>query len=146
MAVILALHGPNLNLLGEREPSVYGPDTLDDINRRLEARCAAAGHELRAFQSNSEGALIDRLHAARRDGTAFMLFNPGALTHTSIALRDAALAAEVPFIEVHLSNIHGRERWRRRSFLADIALGGITGLGAQGYELALEAALRRLDG
>lgn len=144
MAKILVLHGPNLNLLGQREPHIYGPDSLDDINQRLQSLCSHAGHELQALQSNAEHVLIDRLHAARKDGTAFILINPGGFTHTSIALRDAMLAAELPFIEVHLSNLHRREAYRRKSYFSDIAVGTVVGLGAQGYELALQAAFKQL--
>ena len=144
MATILALNGPNLNLLGSREPEHYGSDTLDDINSRLSDLCREAGHEFQCFQSNSEGELIDTLHKARGGGVSFLLLNPGALTHTSIALRDAVLAVEIPFIEVHLANIYRREAYRHKSFFSDIAVGCIIGLGAQAYELALQAALRRL--
>lgn len=145
MARILALHGPNLNLLGHREPHIYGSDTLADINARLAEQCAAAGHEFDSLQSNSEGELIDRLHLARTDDTAFMLVNFGGFTHTSIAIRDAILAAEIPFIEVHLSNLHKREAYRHKSYFADIAIGSIVGLGAQGYELALQSAFKQLQ-
>ena len=144
MASILALHGPNLNLLGQREPHIYGSDTLDDINQRLASQCESAGHQFSHLQSNSEAELIDRLHQARSDGTAFILVNFGGFTHTSVALRDAMLATELPFIEVHLSNLHAREAFRHKSYFADIAVGSIVGLGAQGYELALQAALNRL--
>ncbi len=144
MAQILALHGPNLNLLGHREPHIYGSETLDDINRRLRDQCAAAGHEFDALQSNSEAELIDRIQLARIDGTAFMLVNFGGFTHTSIAIRDAILAAGVPFIEVHLSNLFSREAYRHKSYFSDIAVGCVIGLGAQGYELALQAACRKL--
>ena len=145
MASILALHGPNLNLLGHREPHIYGSDTLADINQRLAQQCTAAGHVFHTLQSNSESELIDRLHQARTDGTAFMLVNFGGFTHTSIAIRDAILAAEIPFIEVHLSNLHKREEFRHKSYFADIAIGSIVGLGAQGYELALQAAFKQLQ-
>lgn len=144
MSRILVLNGPNLNLLGEREPEIYGRETLEDINRRLTAAAQAAGHELVAFQSNAEHALIERLHAARTEDVRFVLINPGAFTHTSIALRDAFLAVKIPFIEVHLSNVHARESFRRRSYLSDVAAGVIAGLGAQGYEFALQAAVRRI--
>lgn len=144
MAQILALHGPNLNLLGHREPHIYGSETLDDINRRLHDQCAAAGHEFDTLQSNSEADLIDRIQLARIDGTAFMLVNFGGFTHTSIAIRDAMLAAGVPFIEVHLSNLFSREAYRHKSYFSDIAIGCVIGLGAQGYELALQAACRKL--
>lgn len=144
MATLLLLNGPNLNLLGSREPELYGHDRLVDIEQRLAAQCAAAGHSLACFQSNAEHALIDRIHAARDEGVACILFNPGAFTHTSIALRDALLATSIPFIEVHLTNVHARERFRHHSYLSDIALGTIVGLGPQGYELALQAALRHV--
>lgn len=145
MAKILALHGPNLNLLGQREPHIYGSDSLEDINARLSEQCSSAGYEFDALQSNSEAALIDRIHQARIDGTAFMIVNFGGFTHTSIALRDAMLAAEIPSIEVHLSNLHRREPFRHKSYFADVAIGSIVGLGAQGYELALQAACSRLQ-
>lgn len=144
MTGILVLHGPNLNLLGTREPGIYGADTLDAINTRLATRAREAGLALDAFQSNHEGALVDRVQAARLDGTRFILVNPGAFTHTSVALRDALLAVALPFVEVHLSNVHAREDFRRHSYFSDVAVGVICGLGAQGYELALEFALRRL--
>ena len=145
MTKILILHGPNLNLLGDREPHIYGSDTLDDINQRCQVQCANSGHELTSLQSNAEADFIDRLHNARRDGTDFMLVNFGAFTHTSIAIRDAILATEIPFIEVHLSNLYSREEYRQHSFFTDIAIGSIVGLGAQGYELALQAAFKRLE-
>lgn len=144
MSRILVLNGPNLNLLGEREPEIYGRDTLEDINRRLTAAAKAAGHEVVAFQSNAEHALIERLHAARAEDVRFVLINPGAFTHTSIALRDAFLAVKIPFIEVHLSNVHARESFRKRSYLSDLAVGVIAGLGALGYEFALQSALRHI--
>ncbi|WP_386069354.1 type II 3-dehydroquinate dehydratase [Tahibacter sp. UC22_41] len=144
MARILLLNGPNLNLLGTREPETYGHATLDDIVGDLASIAQARGHELLHFQSNAEHALIDRLHAARADGTAFVLINPAAFTHTSIALRDALLGVALPFIELHLSNVHAREAFRHHSFLSDIAVGVICGFGADSYRLALEAALRRL--
>ncbi|MBS3958234.1 MAG: type II 3-dehydroquinate dehydratase [Xanthomonadaceae bacterium] len=146
MASILVLHGPNLNLLGHREPEVYGRDTLEAINTRLALRASAAGHELLAFQSNAEHALVERVQATRHDGTAFVLVNPAAFTHTSVALRDAFAAVRTPFIEVHLSNPHAREPFRQHSYLADLALGVVCGFGAQSYLLALEAAIARLDG
>ena len=142
MAHILVLNGPNLNLLGSREPGLYGRDSLDAIEARLVT--LAAGHQLECFQSNAEYALIDRIHAAGEQRVDFILINPAALTHTSIALRDALLGVAIPFIEVHLSNVFAREPFRHRSYLSDIAVGVISGLGAQGYELALAAALRRL--
>ncbi len=144
MAKLLVLHGPNLNLLGQREPEIYGYDTLDDINARLKAQAQAAGHELQSQQSNAEHELIDALHQARPAGVEFVLINPGAFTHTSIALRDAFLSVQIPFIEVHLSNVHAREAFRQHSYLSDIAVGVVVGLGAQGYELALQGALSRL--
>lgn len=144
MATILALHGPNLNLLGTREPHIYGSDTLDDINQRLTKQCKAAGHEFNHLQSNAEHELIDRLHVARQDGTAFMIVNFGGFTHTSIPLRDAILAADIPFIEVHLSNLYSREEFRRKSYFSDIAVGSIVGLGALGYELALQSIFSKL--
>ena len=145
MAKILALHGPNLNLLGVREPHIYGSDNLEDINKRCHNLCAKKGHEFDSLQSNAEGAFIDRLHEARVDGTEFMIVNFGGFTHTSVAIRDAIIASEVSFIEVHLSNLFSREEYRQFSFFSDIAIGCIIGLGAQGYELALEAAFRRLE-
>jgi 3-dehydroquinate dehydratase-2 len=144
LARILLLHGPNLNLLGTREPDKYGHATLASIVGDLEAIAQAAGHELHSFQSNAEHALIDRIHAAREDGTAFILINPAAFTHTSIALRDALLAVALPFIELHLSNVHAREPFRHHSYFSDIAVGVICGFGAHSYTLALQAALQRL--
>lgn len=144
MAKILVLHGPNLNLLGTREPEVYGRTTLADIDADLVAIAQASGHELAALQSNSEAELIDRVQAAANDGTAFIVINPGALTHTSIALRDALAAVAIPFIEVHLSNVHAREPFRRLSYLADLAVGVIAGFGADSYRFAMSAAVRRL--
>ncbi len=142
MAHILVLNGPNLNLLGSREPAVYGQDTLADIEARLVE--LATGHQLSFFQSNAEYAIIDRIHTAGTEGVNFILINPAALTHTSIALRDALLGVAIPFIEVHLSNVFARESFRHHSYLSDVAVGVISGLGAQGYELALAAAVRRL--
>ena len=144
MARILVLNGPNLNLLGTREPEVYGRTTLDEIVAELTAQAAAAGHELLHLQSNAEHVLIDRIHAARIDGTRFIVINPGAFTHTSIALRDAFAGVAIPFIEVHLSNVHAREDFRQRSYLSDIAVGVITGLGVDSYRLGLDAAMRRI--
>jgi 3-dehydroquinate dehydratase-2 len=141
---ILVLHGPNLNLLGTREPQVYGATTLDQINAGLIDQATRSGASLSAFQSNHEGALIDRVHAARLDGTRFVIINPGAFTHTSVALRDALAGVALPFIEVHLSNVHKREPFRHHSYFSDIAEGVIVGLGAAGYSLALQAALERL--
>jgi 3-dehydroquinate dehydratase-2 len=145
MAKLLVLHGPNLNLLGSREPEVYGRTTLAEIDSDLQARAAAAGHALESLQSNSELALIERVQAARDDGTSFILINPAAFTHTSVALRDALAAAAVPFVEVHLSNPHAREPFRHNSFFSDLAVGVIAGFGADSYRYALEAALARLD-
>ena len=142
---LLVLHGPNLNLLGTREPQVYGHTTLDDINARLHERAARAGAHVEAFQSNHEGVLVDRIHAARTDGTQFILINPGAYTHTSVALRDALAAVAIPFVEVHLSNVHRREPFRHHSYFSDLAEGTLVGLGPMGYLLALEYALSRLD-
>ena len=144
MSMILVLHGPNLNLLGTREPAIYGTDTLADIDQRLSSIADAAGVSLETFQSNSEGVLVDRVQAAKGAGVNIILINPGAYTHTSIALRDAFSAVSIPFIEVHLSNVHAREAFRQHSYLSDVAVGVITGLGADGYEFALEAAIRRL--
>jgi 3-dehydroquinate dehydratase-2 len=144
MARLLLLNGPNLNMLGTREPGVYGSTTLAEIERQLAASAQNLGHELESFQSNSESDLVNRIQAARQD-CAFILFNPGAFTHTSVALRDALLAAGLPFIEIHISNVHGREEFRRRSYFSDIALGTITGLGPIGYELALHAAHSHLQ-
>jgi 3-dehydroquinate dehydratase-2 len=145
MATLLVLNGPNLNLLGTREPGIYGSDTLADVEARLRAQAEAAGHRLLFAQSNAEHTLIEQIHRARADGVAFIVFNPAAFTHTSVALRDALLATGIPFIEVHLSNVHAREPFRHRSYFSDVAVGVIAGLGSQGYELALAAALRRLD-
>lgn len=141
---ILVLHGPNLNLLGTREPDIYGRVTLADIHSRMEGRARSAGVQIESFQSNHEGELIDRVQSAREEGIEFIIINPGGYTHTSVALRDALAAVAIPFIEVHLSNIHARETFRHTSYFSDIAAGTICGLGAQGYELALEAALVRL--
>lgn len=145
MAKLLLLNGPNLNLLGSREPQVYGRTTLAQIESALARRCAEAGHTLECLQSNAEHVLVERVQAAAGDGTAFILVNPAAFTHTSLALRDAFAAAAVPFIEIHLSNPHAREPFRHHSYLADLAVGVICGLGADGYGLALSAALARLD-
>jgi 3-dehydroquinate dehydratase-2 len=145
MATILVLHGPNLNLLGQREPGIYGADTLDSINQRLGQMASQRGHHLLSLQSNAEYELIDRIHDARQEGVDFIIINPAAFTHTSVALRDALLAVSIPFIEVHLSNVHKRESFRHHSYFSDIAQGVICGLGPVGYELALEAALRQLN-
>jgi 3-dehydroquinate dehydratase-2 len=143
MAKLLILNGPNLNLLGAREPTVYGSTTLDDIRRCCEALAQSLGHELAFFQSNAEHELVERIHLAYRERMDFIVTNPAAYTHTSIALRDALLAVGIPFIEVHLSNVFAREPFRHHSYLSDIAVGVISGLGAQGYELAIQAADRR---
>ena len=141
---VLVLHGPNLNLLGRREPQIYGRETLDDIDRRLAVTARAAGMALSTFQSNHEGALVDRIHQAAGEGVRLIIFNPAAYTHTSVALRDALAAVDIPFIEVHLSNVHAREPFRSRSYFAVIAVGTITGLGSHGYDLALDYALGRV--
>lgn len=145
MATILVLHGPNLNMLGQREPGIYGAQTLEGINQALTELCRTSGHHLLSLQSNAEYELIDRIHEASRDGVDFILFNPAAFTHTSVALRDALLAVAIPFIEVHLSNVHSREAFRQHSYFSDIARGVICGFGATSYELALQAALRELE-
>jgi 3-dehydroquinate dehydratase II len=145
MAKLLVLNGPNLNLLGTREPGHYGTDTLASINARLAQQAEAAGHTLQVFQSNAEHELVERVHQARDEGIAAIIINPAAFTHTSIALRDALAAVAIPFIEIHLSNVHAREAFRRHSYFSDIASGVISGLGAQGYELALAATIRRLS-
>lgn len=144
MAKLLLLHGPNLNLLGTREPGIYGHATLAQIDADLGQRAQAAGHVLDTLQSNAEHVLIERIHAARTDGTAFILINPGAFTHTSVALRDALLGVGIPFIEVHLSNVHAREAFRRHSYLSDVAVGVICGFGANSYRFALDEAIQRL--
>lgn len=144
MATLLVLNGPNLNLLGTREPRHYGRATLADIDNRLDAAARQAGHSLASFQSNAEHELVERVHRARDEGVAFIIINPAAFTHTSVALRDALSAVEIPFIEVHLSNVHARESFRRHSYFSDIAVGVISGLGAIGYELALKAAIESL--
>jgi 3-dehydroquinate dehydratase-2 len=141
---ILLLNGPNLNLLGAREPEVYGATTLDDIEQAAAAQIASAGAKLACFQSNHEGELIDRIHAAKADGVDVIVINPGGLTHTSIALRDALSAVAIPFVEVHVSNIHQRETFRHQSYLSGIAVGVICGLGAHGYAAAIEFALKKL--
>ncbi len=144
MLKLLVLHGPNLNLLGTREPEVYGTDTLADIDARLVNIAAKSSCILTSFQTNHEGALIDRIHAARTEQVGMIIINPGAFTHTSVALRDALLAVNIGFIEVHLSNVHARESFRQHSYLSDKAYGVICGLGAKGYEFAVEAALLKI--
>ncbi|MDX1550159.1 MAG: type II 3-dehydroquinate dehydratase [Lysobacter spongiicola] len=144
MAKLLVLHGPNLNLLGEREPEVYGRVTLAEIDANLRARTEAAGHVFECLQSNAEHELVERVQAARHDGTAVMVVNPAAFTHTSVALRDALAGVAVPFYEVHLSNPHAREPFRRHSYFSDLALGVVCGFGADSYRYALDAALARL--
>jgi 3-dehydroquinate dehydratase-2 len=143
MKTVLVLHGPNLNLLGSREPDIYGKTTLEDIDAGLMALAQSRGAAVTCFQSNWEGALIDRIHAAKNDGVDYIIINPGGLTHTSISLRDALAAAAIPFIEVHLSNVYAREEFRAHSFLSPIAMGVISGLGARGYELALDTLLEK---
>ncbi len=144
MAKLLVLHGPNLNLLGTREPGVYGHTTLAQIDQALLAQAQAAGHAVESLQSNAEHVLVDRVQAARIDGTTFILINPAAFTHTSVALRDALAAVDVPFIEIHLSNPHAREPFRQHSYLSDKAVGVICGFGADSYRYAMDAALVRL--
>ena len=144
MAKILVLHGPNLNLLGTREPDLYGADTLADIDLMLAGQADSAGHELVCVQSNAEHELVEAVQGARARGVRFIVINPAAFTHTSVALRDALLAVGIPFIEVHLSNVHAREAFRRHSYFSDIAQGVVAGLGAKGYEYALAAAMTRL--
>lgn len=144
MANLLVIHGPNLNLLGTREPKYYGSITLEAINSNLTHQAVQAGHHLTCFQANAEHILIERIHRAGYQDIVFIIINPAALTHTSIALRDALAAVAIPFIEVHLSNIHGRETFRRHSYFSDIAEGVISGLGPTGYELALQAVFARL--
>ncbi len=145
MATILVLHGPNLNLLGEREPEVYGNVTLADINARLEQLARDRGHHLLYMQSNAEYELVERIQDARHEGVNFIIINPAAFTHTSVALRDALAAVDIPFIEVHLSNTHAREEFRQHSYFSDLASGVILGLGARGYEFALDAAISTLE-
>jgi 3-dehydroquinate dehydratase-2 len=139
---LLLLNGPNLNLLGTREPAVYGTTTLADIEQAASAQAQAAGASIACFQSNHEGALIDRIHAARSEGVDAIVINPGGLTHTSVALRDAFSSVAIPFVEVHISNIHKREAFRQHSFLSEIAMGTIVGLGADGYRFAIDFALK----
>ena len=142
MAKLLLLNGPNLNLLGTREPEVYGTETLDDIITKLNTTAQSLGHTLESFQSNAEHSLVDKIQTAMTNKTDFIIINPAAFTHTSVAIRDALAAVDIPFIEVHLSNIHSREPFRHHSYLSDLAFGVICGLGSQGYELALQAAIK----
>ena len=144
MALLLLINGPNLNLLGSREPEIYGTDTLADIEQHAARVADEAGHQLVACQSNAEHVLIERVHQAGREGVGFLILNPGAFTHTSVALRDSIAAVRLPFIEVHLSNVHARESFRRHSYFSDLAVGSIVGFGAYGYELAVRAAARHL--
>jgi 3-dehydroquinate dehydratase-2 len=146
MAHLLLLNGPNLGLLGTREPTLYGTTTLNEIEASLKKRASGAGHDLEAFQSDAEADLIRRIHRARDEQVALILFNPAAFTHTSIALRDSLLAVQIPFIELHLSNVAAREDFRQRSFFSDVAIGTIAGFGVGSYELALDAAIRHLAG
>lgn len=145
MANFLVLNGPNLNLLGGREPKHYGHDTLTKINLRLDEQARQARHQIDFYQSNAEHELVERVHRAQEDETAFIIINPAAFTHTSIALRDALSAVQIPFIEIHLSNIHAREAFRKHSYFSDIAIGVVCGLGAKGYELALNAGMDYLQ-
>ena len=144
-STILVIHGPNLNLLGKREPEVYGHLTLEDINQNLVAQAKDVSITLETFQSNWEGAIVDRIHQAQLDGVQFIIINPAALTHTSVAVRDALLGVAIPFIEVHLSNVHAREAFRHHSYLSDKAVGVICGLGAQGYSFALSHAAQKIQ-
>jgi 3-dehydroquinate dehydratase-2 len=145
LATILVLHGPNLNLLGTREPDKYGNTTLADLNQQLQDQAQAAGHHLQTLQSNAEYELIERIQSASQEGVDFILINPAAFTHTSVALRDALLAVNIPFIEIHISNVHQREPFRQHSYFSDIATGVIAGLGVKGYSLALDAAVSQLQ-
>ncbi len=146
MAKLPAPHGPNLNLLGTREPAVYGATTLAQIEAELKSLAAERGHALESFQSNAEHDLVNRIQAARGDGTAFLLINPAAFTHTSVAIRDALAAVAIPFIEIHLSNPHRREPFRHHSYFSDLAVGVVAGFGAASYRYALDAAIERLAG
>lgn len=143
MKNLLVIHGPNLNLLGQREPDVYGRVTLDEVNQKLKQIANAESAELSCFQSNAEAGIVERIQQARQDGTDFIIINPAAFTHTSVAVRDALAAVAIPFIEVHISNVYAREPFRKESFLSDIAVGVISGLGVTGYELAVQYALNR---
>ncbi|MCO8045014.1 type II 3-dehydroquinate dehydratase [Acinetobacter bohemicus] len=144
-STILVIHGPNLNLLGKREPEVYGHLTLDDINQQLVAQAQSATLQLDTFQSNWEGAIVDRIHRAQQDNVEYIIINPAALTHTSVAVRDALLGVAIPFIEVHLSNVHAREAFRHHSYLSDKAVGVICGLGAKGYTAALDYVIEKIQ-
>jgi len=144
-STILVIHGPNLNLLGKREPEVYGYLTLEDINQQLTAQAKKATLQLDTFQSNWEGAIVDRIHQAQQDGVQYIIINPAALTHTSVAVRDALLGVSIPFIEVHLSNVHAREAFRHHSYLSDKAIGVICGLGAKGYAAALDYIIEKIQ-
>ncbi|WP_432211243.1 type II 3-dehydroquinate dehydratase [Acinetobacter variabilis] len=144
-STILVIHGPNLNLLGKREPEVYGYLTLEDINQQLTAQAEKATLQLDTFQSNWEGAIVDRIHQAQQDGVQYIIINPAALTHTSVAVRDALLGVAIPFIEVHLSNVHAREAFRHHSYLSDKAIGVICGLGAKGYSAALDYVIEKIQ-
>ena len=141
---ILVIQGPNLNLLGTREPEIYGHETLDDIHRQLHTQAQESGVHLDTFQSNHEGEVIDRIHQAKKDGVQFIIINPGGYSHTSVAIRDALVGVSIPFIEVHLSNIHQRESFRNHSYFSDVAVGVICGLGSIGYRLALEAVIAKI--
>jgi 3-dehydroquinate dehydratase-2 len=145
MVSILVLHGPNLNLLGTREPEIYGSDTLDDVNESLVQLAKENGHHLLSLQSNAEYELIERIHEARTEGIDFIIINPAAFTHTSVAIRDAIMGVNIPFIEVQISNVHAREEFRHHSFFSDVAVGVICGLGIQGYQLALQSAMNLLN-
>ncbi len=145
MATILVLHGPNLNMLGQREPGIYGAATLETINQQLTQLCLDAGHDIQTLQSNAEYELIDRIHDASKEGVDFIIINPAAFTHTSVALRDALLSVNIPFIEVHLSNVHKRETFRQHSYFSDIAQGVICGFGPDSYRLAIQAAFTLLN-
>jgi len=145
MANLLVIHGPNLNLLGTREPEHYGATRLEDINAQLLSQATQAGHSLDCFQSNAEHEIVERIHQAQQDKVEFIIINPAAFTHTSVAVRDALAGVAIPFIEVHLSNVHAREEFRKHSYFSDLAIGVICGLGAQGYELALESIIKQLQ-
>ena len=145
MAALLLLNGPNLNLLGSREPAHYGTTNLASIEQQLQNEAQQAGHQLNCFQSNAEHELVERIQAADKEGVEFIIINPAAFTHTSVAMRDAISAVEIPFIEIHLSNIYAREDFRHKSYFSDLAVGIICGLGAQGYSLALQAAIKHIQ-